>query len=91
MWEPKERLIFRLPYYPDRITHHAIMNVLEPIWRKILIKGTYSSIKGRGIHKCAKDLKNVLKKYPEETKYCLKLDIRKFYPSINHDILFKII
>lgn len=91
IWEPKERLIFRLPYYPDRITHHAIINILEPIWRKILIKGTYSSIKGRGIHKCAKDLKKILKKYPEETKYCLKLDIRKFYPSIDNDILFKII
>ena len=30
IYEPKERLIFRLPYYPDRITHHAIMNVMEP-------------------------------------------------------------
>lgn len=31
IYEPKERVIFRLPYYPDRIVHHAIMNVLEPI------------------------------------------------------------
>lgn len=31
IYEPKERLIFKLPYYPDRITHHAIMNVMEPI------------------------------------------------------------
>ena len=31
IYEPKERIIFRLPYYPDRITHHAIMNVMEPI------------------------------------------------------------
>ena len=30
--EPKERIIFKLPYYPDRIVHHAIMNILEPIW-----------------------------------------------------------
>lgn len=50
VYEPKERLIFRLPYYPDRITHHAIMNVMEPIWTKIFIKQTYSCIKNRGIH-----------------------------------------
>ena len=31
----KEREIFRLPYYPDRIVHHAVMNVLEPIWTKV--------------------------------------------------------
>lgn len=35
IYEPKERIIFRLPYYPDRITHHAIMNIMEPIWVKI--------------------------------------------------------
>lgn len=34
IYEPKERLIFRPPYYPDRITHHAIMNIMEPIWTK---------------------------------------------------------
>ena len=30
IYEPKEREVFKLPYFPDRITHHAIMNVLEP-------------------------------------------------------------
>lgn len=49
IFEPKRRLIFRLPYYPDRIAHHAIMNILEPIWTKIFIKNTYSCIKERGI------------------------------------------
>ena len=65
IYEPKEREIFRLPYYPDRIAHHAIMNVMEPIWTKIFIDQTYSSIKNRGIHKAhkalLKDLKNILK------------------------------
>lgn len=41
IYEPKERLIFRLPYYPDRITHHAIMNVMEPIWTKIFIPSKF--------------------------------------------------
>lgn len=56
IYEPKERIIFRLPYYPDRITHHAIMNIMEPIWTKIFTKDTYSCIKGRGIHTLVKQL-----------------------------------
>lgn len=91
IYEPKERLIFRLPYYPDRIVHHAIMNYTESIWTKIFIKNTYACIKKRGIHKLVKDLKIDLKRHQEQTKYCLKLDITKFYPSIDHDILFEII
>ena len=91
IYEPKERTIFRLPYYPDRIVHHAIMNVLEPIWMSVFTKDTYSCIKNRGIHAAARSLKESLKRDVRGTKYCLKMDIRKFYPSINHDILKSII
>ena len=47
--------------------------------------------KNRGIHKLVNNLKKALKYDPEGTKYCLKLDIKKFYPSINHDILKEIL
>lgn len=87
VYEPKERLIFRLPYYPDRITHHAIMNIMEPIWMKIFTKDTYSCIKGRGIHTLARQLKYDLQHDKKGTKYCAKMDIKKFYPSIDHEIL----
>lgn len=89
--EPKERLICRLPYYPDRIVHHAIMNVLENIWVATFTADSYSCIKNRGIHACAMAVKKALRDYPTETTYCLKLDIRKFYPSVNHDILKNIL
>lgn len=85
IYEPKERIIYRLPYYPDRIAHHAIMNVVKDIWTKSFIHNTYSCIEGRGIHLCASNLKRDLRKYPNETTYCLKLDIKKFYPSIPHN------
>ena len=91
IYEPKERLIYRLPYYPDRIVHHAVMNVLEPIWMSIFTADTYSCIKKRGIHAAAKKLKRALKNDPEGTRYCLKLDIRKFYPSIDHDVLKSVV
>jgi retron-type reverse transcriptase len=91
IFEPKEREIYQLPYFPDRITHHAIMNILEPIWVSVFTKDTYSCIKNRGIHAAAKRLKRQLKLDPEETRYCLKIDVRKFYPSIDHDILKQIV
>lgn len=86
VFEPKERQVYRLPYYPDRITHHAIMNILEPIFNEVFTTDTYSCIKGKGIHAAARGVTKALKDI-SGTKYCLKLDIRKFYPSIDHVIL----
>lgn len=86
IFEPKERLIFRLPYFPDRITHHAVMNILEPVFVSTFTADTYSCIKGKGIHAAANSVKRALKDV-DNTQYCLKLDIRKFYPSIDHSIL----
>lgn len=91
IFEPKERVIYQLPYFPDRIVHHAVMNILEPIWVSLFTKTTYSCIKNRGIHACAKDLKYALHIDESRTKYCLKIDVRKFYPSIDHKILKKVI
>lgn len=90
IYEPKEREIFQLPYFPDRIVHHAIMNILEPIWRSVFTANTYSCIKGRGIHATMIDVKEALKDV-DNTTYCLKIDIRKYYPSINHEILKEIL
>lgn len=87
IFEPKERQIYQLPYYPDRILHHAVMNILEPIWVSVFTHDTYSCIKERGIHACAMSVKKALRKDPVGTKYCLKIDVRKFYPSINHEVL----
>ena len=84
--EPKERLIYRLPYI-DRIVHHAVMNILKPIFIPIFTQDTYSSIEKRGVHSALKSLKKSLQSDILGTTYCLKIDIRKFYPSINNDIL----
>jgi len=86
IYEPKEREIFRLPYFPDRIVHHAVMNVLEPIFMATFTADTYSCIKGKGIHAAVRAMKEALQD-PAVTRYCLKLDIKKFYPSIDHRVL----
>lgn len=86
IYEPKEREIFSLPYFPDRITHHAVMNILEPIFVSTFTADTYSCIKTRGIHAAANAVKKALKNI-SGTRYCLKLDVKKFYPNVDHEIL----
>ncbi|MEG2341403.1 MAG: reverse transcriptase domain-containing protein [Odoribacter sp.] len=84
--DPKERDIYRLPYYPDRIVHHAIMNIMEPIWGSIFTMDTFSCIKKRGINGAMLHVKRSMED-TDGSRYCLKIDVRKFYPSIDHDIL----
>lgn len=86
IFEPKEREVYRLPYFPDRITHHAVMNVLEDIFTRSFTADSYSCIKGKGIHAAQKAVEKALRDVPG-TQYCLKLDIRKFYPTVDHAIL----
>lgn len=90
IYQPKERDIYKLPFYPDRIVHNAILNVLRPIFISTFTADTYSCIPGRGIHLALHKLKNSLKDV-SNTTYCLKLDIEKFYPSVDHSILKKLL
>ena len=83
----KERIIHSLPFYPDRIVHHAIVQILSPIWIKSFIRDTYASIPNRGIHDAVKRIKKV--KHHWKNHYILKCDIKKFYPSVNHQVLKK--
>jgi RNA-directed DNA polymerase len=90
IWEPKEREIFRLPYFPDRIVHHAVMNILEKVFVDSFTRDTYSCIKKRGIHAAAYAIRTALRDQPA-TRYCLKLDIKKFYPNIDHEIMKRLL
>ena len=83
----KIREIYKLPYFPDRIVHHAILQVLEPIWKKVLVKQTYQSIRGRGVTKCKRDLEKSLGRLNYENTWCVKIDVEKFYPSVDNSIL----
>lgn len=87
---PKKRTIYKLPYFPDRIVHHAIMQVIQPIWDKVFIHDLYSAIPGKGLHAGSYRLRDFLKDIPN-TQYCLKFDVSKFYPSMKHDVLLNLI
>jgi hypothetical protein len=83
----KERELWKLNYFPHRIIQWAIMLQLEPIFMETLTSAVCASIPKRGGHYAKNKIERWLHNDPEGTKYCLKMDIKKFYPSINRDIL----
>jgi RNA-directed DNA polymerase len=87
IYEPKKRLIYILPFDPDRIVHHALMQVVEPIWTRLFISDSYACIRGRGLHAGSRRTMEFVRR----NRYCLKMDISKFYPSVDHAIMFDII
>jgi RNA-directed DNA polymerase len=86
----KERTIYKLPYYPDRIVQHALLNVIGPIFVNTFIRDSFQSIVGRGTHDGARRVKKLVRS-ENCPRYALKVDVRKYYPSVDNDILKQII
>jgi hypothetical protein len=80
--EPKPRLISAAPYR-DRVVHHALCNVLEPIYERSFISDSYACRKNKGTHAAVRRCHEFAGRFP----WVLKCDIRKFFPSIDHAIL----
>lgn len=83
----KERIIFKPKFYPDQCIHWALMQIIEPTFAKGMYPYTCGSIPKRGVHYGKKAIQRWIKKDPKHTKYILQIDISKFYPSIDHDVL----
>jgi len=79
---PKPRLISAAPYH-DRVVHHALMNVLEPVLERHFHPHSYACRKGKGTHAAADRLQQLFSRY----RYFVQFDIRKYFPSIDHLIL----
>lgn len=79
----KVRQIFKPNFFPDQIVHWAIMLQLQPVLRKGMYEITCGSIPGRGVHYGKKFIEKWLANDRKNTRYYLKLDISKFYPSID--------
>lgn len=83
----KQRVIHKPRYFPDQIIHWALMLVLE----KVIIKGMYEyscgSVPRRGTSFGQKTVRRWMDTNRKHTKYCLKMDISKFYPSVDNELL----
>lgn len=80
--DPKVRLISAAPF-ADRVIHHALCNIIEPIFDKIFIPDSYANRLGKGTHLAIERYQQYARRYP----FVLKCDIRKFFPSLDHDVL----
>lgn len=79
---PKKRLISAAPYR-DRVVHHALVNVLEPIYEHCFIHDSYACRKGKGTHAAMRRVQH----FAQRHTWAWKADIAKFFPSIDHAIL----
>lgn len=88
VYEPKARII-NAPAFRDLVIQHAIYRVIYPIFDKTFIGTSFACRKGGGTHKASTYTQNQMRKYSGES-YFLKLDIRKFFYSIDRTILRKL-
>ncbi|NDY73998.1 hypothetical protein DO021_19725 [Desulfobacter hydrogenophilus] len=92
--EPKKRFI-QAPPFKDRVVHHALVQIIEPLFEKKFIYHSYACRRGKGTHgavaKTQAYLKIAAAKWGNESAYVLKADISKYFPSVNHRILMKIL
>lgn len=94
LYDAKKREIKAAPFR-DRVVHHALCNIIEPLFDKGFIYDSYACRKEKGTHKAVKRLDKFIQsteeKWGKENVYCLKCDISKYFDSIDHDILFNLI
>jgi retron-type reverse transcriptase len=84
--EPKARLISAAPYR-DRVVHHALCRVIAPIFERTFIKDSYACRVAKGTHLAVE----VFQRHARRHSYVLKCDIAKYFPSIDHEILFNLL
>lgn len=80
--DPKKRLISAAPFR-DRVVHHALCRVIEPIWERSFIADSYANRVGKGTHRALDRATQFARRY----RYVLQCDVRQFFPSIDHAIL----
>lgn len=84
----KKRKII-VPTFDEQVIHHMAVNALKPIIMRPMYKYACGSIPHRGSHKMARRISKWIRNDPRHTKYCLYMDIHRFFDSIPHDILIR--
>ena len=82
IYEPKERHIYASSF-DERVLHHALMNVCHPYFDRHLIYDTYATRVGKGTYAALDRAHKMMPRY----KYVAKLDVRKYFDSIDHAVL----
>lgn len=85
----KDRVVYDIDYFPHRIVHWALMIVIKPILMDSIGDHSFAAMEGRGSHQALRKVQEYLRRDPDGTKYCFKMDVRKFFPSIKKDIMMR--
>jgi retron-type reverse transcriptase len=80
--DPKRRLVSAAPFR-DRVVHHALCSVIEPLFERAFIGDSYANRVGKGTHKALDRAQSFARAYP----YVLQCDLRQFFPSVDLAIL----
>ena len=80
--EPKRRLISAAPFR-DRVVHHALCNVIEPLFERSFIFDSYANRVGKGTHAALDRCQEYARRY----RYVLQCDVKQFFPSLDLAIL----
>lgn len=80
--EPKTRLISAAPFR-DRVVHHALCNLIEPIFERSFIFDSYANRVAKGTHRALDRCQQFTRRY----RYVLACDVRQFFPSLDHALL----
>ncbi len=83
----KDRDITTVPFYPDGIMHQLAVMAMEPVIMRGMYRWSCASIPGRGNACARKYVRRALDRNIRKTKYCAKMDIRHYYPSMDIDRL----
>lgn len=84
--DPKYRIISAAAFR-DRVVHHALISVIEPIYERSFIFDSYATRKDKGTHAARKRAQHFVRKY----RWFLKTDIEQYFDSIDHEILLNIL
>lgn len=89
IFEPKQRDI-QAPPFVDRIVHHALVRVVEPLFENRFIDHSYACRKGKGAQAAVKKLQSMMREAGSNspTPYAIKADIKSYFATINHDVMF---
>jgi len=92
VFEPKKRLI-SAPTFRDRVVHHALVQVIEPIFENRFVNDTFACRVGRGTHAAMRHVERCARAAHRQwgSYYVLKCDVSKFFPSVDHDVLKRIV
>lgn len=92
VFEPKKRRV-SAPHLYDRIVHHAIINIIEPVFESVFIPNSYACRKNKGATSNRTELVNSYQKIAQNHQkfYAYKTDIKSYFSSINHDILLTLL